>query len=86
MSISLFFSLLVALIQATTEYLKLKNKSFYYDIEQKSLDRQARLKTEWEKLRAAGDQQSASDADDVLQQLLAEKAARKHFSTLNSEA
>ena len=76
--------LITAFIQAATEYLKLKNKSYYYDLADRSQTKIDTLKNKIEELRAKGDNDSQSIADDLLQQLVAEKAQHKYFSTLSS--
>ena len=54
-----FVGLLKALMEILVEYLKLKNKSFVYDILQKSRERQEKLKKDIEDARADGNDDRA---------------------------
>ena len=73
--------LFASLFKAATIYLELKNKSFYYDIVQKSKAKQDDYIKEIERLRARG-RPADNDAADILRlQLLEEKQFIEHIST-----
>ena len=67
----MILSLITAFLKAATSYLELKNKSFYYDILEKSRKRCSELASEIEKLRAEGSQSSTDRADVLLLQFKA---------------
>lgn len=71
-------------MKALSAYLELKNKSFYYDIIEKSRNRQSQLRKEIEDLRAEGTNDSNDIADAVLLQLIAEQKYCKHLSATYS--
>jgi hypothetical protein len=71
-----------SLLEALVAYLQLKNKSFYYDITQKSKTKQKEYIDEIEKLRASRDPNDADYADVVRGYLIAEKQYIKHLSTI----
>lgn len=77
-------SLITSLVKALSAYLELKNKSFYYDILEKSRNHQSQLRKEIEDLRAEGTNDSNDIADAVLLQLIAEQKYCKHLSTTYS--
>ena len=59
-------SLIAQLLGLLNNYFELKNKSFYYDILQKSKDKQQSLVQEIEKLRDTGTQESNDRANTLL--------------------
>jgi hypothetical protein len=62
----MIISLITQLLTLLNNYFELKNKSFYYDILQKSKDKQQNLVQEIEKLRDAGTQESNDRANTLL--------------------
>lgn len=72
---------LASLFQAIGLYFSLKNRSFYYDIHNKSRQQQKQYIEELERLRAIRSPDAADDADLVRMQLLEEKRFYKHIST-----
>lgn len=72
-------------MKALAAYLELKNKSFYYDILEKSRNRQNQLREEVENLRNEGTNDSASRADDLFLLFKQEQQFYKHISTACSE-
>jgi len=80
----MLLSLIANLIKAISAYLELKNKSFYYDILEKSRNRQTQLRKEIENLRAEGTNDSNDIADAVFMQLCAEQKYCKHLSATYS--
>ena len=80
----MLMTLLTSLIKALSAYLELKNKSFYYDILEKSRTRQSQLSKEIEKLRAEGTNDSNDIADAIFLQLCSEKQYCKHLSATYS--
>lgn len=77
-------SLITSLIKTLSVYLELKNKSFYYDILEKSRNRQSQLTKEIEKFRVEGTNDSNDSADTILLQLIAEQKYCKHLSATYS--
>ena len=77
-------TLITSLVKALSAYLELKNKSFYYDILEKSRTRQSQLSKEIEKLRSEGTNDSNDIADAILLQLIAEQKYCKHLSATYS--
>jgi len=77
-------TLIANLVKAISAYLELKNKSFYYDILEKSRNRQSQLRKEIENLRAEGTNDSNDIADAVFMQLCAEQKYCKHLSATYS--
>ena len=77
-------TLITSLVKALSAYLELKNKSFYYDILEKSRNRQSQLRKEIEDLRAEGTNDSNDIADAVFMQLCAEQKYCKHLSATYS--
>jgi hypothetical protein len=71
-----------SLLEALVAYLQLKNKSFYYDITQKSKIKQKEYIDEIEKLRTSRDPNDADYADIMRGYLLAEKQYIKHLSAI----
>ena len=67
-------------------YLELKNKLYYYEISQKSRDRQKELISQIEDLRSNGDSNSADFADLLRKELASEKNEFKLISTIYSSA
>lgn len=75
-------------LQALTTYLELKNKSFYYDILEKSNKRQKHLIDEIESLRNTGTSASSDRADILRSELIKERKTLEHLSayyTLSGE-
>ena len=80
----MLMTLITSLIKALSAYLELKNKSFYYDILEKSRNHQLQLREKIEELRSEGTSDSASIADDLFMQVCAEEQYRKHLSATYS--
>lgn len=80
----MLMSLITSLIKTLSVYLELKNKSFYYDILEKSRNRQSQLTKEIEKFRVEGTNDSNDSADTILLQLIAEQKYCKHLSATYS--
>ena len=59
-------SLITQLLGLLNNYFELKNKSFYYDMLEKSRNKQQKLAEEIEKLRDAGTQESNDRANTLL--------------------
>lgn len=59
-------SLITQLLGLLNNYFELKNKSFYYDILEKSRNKQQKLAEEIEKLRDVGTQESNDRANTLL--------------------
>lgn len=78
---SIIISLITQLLRLLNDYFELKNKSFYYDILQKSRDKQQNLAQEIEKLRDQGTQESNSRADTLLLLLEQERNWISNIST-----
>lgn len=76
--------LIKSALLALTAFLELKSKAFYYDIMQKSRNRQKELINEIEKLRAAGTNSSNDRADILRAELMEEKRSAEHLSTFYS--
>lgn len=72
-----FVGLLKALMEILVEYLRLKNKSFVYDILQRSRERQEQLKEDIESARANG-------IDDRTQLLLRLSKEQKFYDDLSA--
>jgi hypothetical protein len=71
-------------LSALTSFLELKNKAFYYDIIEKSKNRQKELTNEIEKLRAKGTNDSNDRADILRTELINERKTLEHLSTVYS--
>lgn len=80
------FALIKTLIETLNLYLKLKNRSFYVDLVDKSKKKQKELIDEIEKLRSNGDAASTDRADFLQRELIAEKRDFEHLSTFYTEA
>jgi phage-related minor tail protein len=80
----MLMTLITSLVKALSAYLELKNKSFYYDILEKSRNRQSHLSEEIEKFRAEGTNDSNDIADAIFMQLCAEQKYCKHLSATYS--
>jgi hypothetical protein len=80
----MLMTLITSLVKALSAYLELKNKSFYYDILEKSRTRQSQLSKEIEKLRAEGTNDSNDIADAIFLQFVAEQKYCKHLSATYS--
>ena len=75
-------SLIKTLIETLNLYFKLKNRSFYVDLMEKSKRKQKDLIDEIEKLRSNGDSASTDRADFLQQELISEKRDVKHLSAV----
>lgn len=75
---------LSSLIKSLELFLSLKNKLFYYEIREKSKNRQKEIIAEIEKLRSNGDSNSSDAADILRAELAREKSEIKHLSTFYS--
>lgn len=82
----MILSLISNLIKALCSYFELKNKSFYYDILEKSRIRQEKIVDQIEELRDKGDSQSANVADTLVLQLLDERKWIKDISNTYSSS
>jgi len=80
-----FVDLIKNALKALTAYLELKNRAFYYDILEKSRNRQQSLINEIEKLRSSGTNDSNNRADILRSQLLEERRVFEHLSTFYSQ-
>ena len=80
-----FVDLIKNALKALTAYLELKNRAFYYDILEKSRNRQQSLINEIEKLRSSGTNDSNNKADILRAQLLEERRVFEHLSTFYSQ-
>jgi hypothetical protein len=80
----MLITLISNLIKALLNYLELKNKSFYYDIIEKSRNRQLQLQEKIEQLRSEGTNDSNDIADAMFMQLSAEQKYCKHLSATYS--
>ena len=69
-------------LSALNAYLQLRNKAFYYDITEKSRDKQQEIINEIESLRDKRTSAATERADLLQQQLIAEKQHFKHLSAL----
>jgi hypothetical protein len=74
-------TLITQLLGLLNNYFELKNKSFYYDILQKSKDKQQSLVQEIEKLRDTGTQESNDRANTLLLLLEQERNWIENTST-----
>jgi len=77
--------LIKTVLSALNAYLQLRNKSFYYDITEKSRDKQQNIINEIETLRNKRSSAATERADLLQQQLVAEKQHLKHLSTLYAD-
>jgi hypothetical protein len=69
----MIISLITQLLKLLNNYFELKNKSFYYDILEKSRTKQQKLAEEIEKLRDEGTQESNARANTLLLLLESER-------------
>jgi len=74
--------LIKTVLSALNAYLQLRNKAFYYDITEKSRNKQQNIINEIETLRDKRSSAATERADLLQQQLIAEKQHLKHISTL----
>jgi len=81
-----FIGLIKNALLALTSFLELKNRAFYYDIIEKSRNRQKDIIDEIEKLRNIGTNDSNDRADFLRAQLLEERETIKHLSAVYSSA
>ncbi len=80
-----FVDLIRSALKALTAYFELKNRAFYYDIIEKSRNRQQSLINEIEKLRSVGTNDSNNRADILRGQLLEERKVIEHLSAFYSQ-
>lgn len=80
-----FVDLIRSALKALTAYLELKNRAFYYDILEKSRNRQQSFINEIEKLRSSGTNDNNNRADILRAQLLEERRIFEHLSTFYSQ-
>lgn len=78
-------ALIKTLLETLNLYLKLKNRSFYVDLLEKSKRKQKELINEIEKLRNDGGADATDRADFLQSELIAEKHDLKHISTIYSK-
>jgi len=81
-----FVDLIKNALRALTAYFELKNRAFYYDIIEKSRNRQQSLIDEIEKLRSTGTNDSNNRADVLRSMLVEEKRVLEHLSAFYSQA
>jgi len=79
-------TILSSLIKSLELFLSLKNKLFYYEIREKSKNRQKEIIAEIEKLRSRGDSNSSDAADILRAELAREKSEIKHLSDFYSSS
>jgi len=72
--------LIKTVLSTVNAYLQLRNKTFYYDITEKSREKQLKLINEIEELRSKRTSAATERADLLRDQLLAEKRHLKHIS------
>ena len=77
--------LIKTILSALNVYLQLRNKAFYYDITEKSRDKQQRIINEIENLRDERSSAATERADLLQQQLISEKQRLKHLSALYTD-
>lgn len=75
---------IISLIKSLELFLLLKNKLFYYEIREKSRNRQKEIISEIEMLRNNGDSNSSDAADILRAELAREKSEIKHLSAFYS--
>jgi hypothetical protein len=73
--------LLKNVLLALTSYLELKSKTFYYDIQTKSKQKQTEIINEIEKLRTSKLDSDHDRADILRRELIQEKEFAQHLST-----
>jgi hypothetical protein len=73
--------LLKNVLLALTSYLELKSKTFYYDIQTKSKQKQTEIINEIENLRTSKLDSDHDRADILRRELLQEKEFAQHLST-----
>lgn len=78
--------LISSLLKLAVAYFELKNKSFYYDILEKSRNKCNQLATEIENLRIEGTQASTDRADILFMRLKSEQKYAEHLSAQYSKA
>ena len=74
--------LIKTVLSALNAYLQLRNKAFYYDITEKSRNKQQNIINEIETLRDKRSSAATERADLLQQQLIAEKQHHENISTL----
>ena len=74
--------LIKTVLSALNAYLQLRNKAFYYDITEKSRNKQQSIINEIETLRDKRSSAATERADLLQQQLIAEKQHLEYISTL----
>lgn len=80
------FALVKTLLETLNLYLKLKNKSFYVDLLERSKRKQKELINEIEELRSFGSSDATDRADFLQSELISEKRDIKHLSAIYSKA
>lgn len=73
------------LLKLAVAFFELKNKSFYYDILEKSRNKCNQLTTEIENLRVEGTQASTDRADILFMRLKSEQKYAEHLSAQYSK-
>lgn len=79
------FTSITALIKLITVYFELKNRSFYYDILERSKKHQQQIINEIETLRKSGNSGDADAADLLRNKLIQEQKYSKHLSAVYSK-
>ena len=74
--------LIKTVLSALNAYLQLRNKAFYYDITEKSRNKQQNIINEIETLRDKRSSAATERADLLQQQLIAEKHHLEHISAI----
>jgi len=77
--------LIKTVLSALNAYLQLRNKAFYYDITEKSRNKQQNIINEIETLRDKRSSAATERADLLQQQLVAEKQHLEHISTIYTD-
>jgi hypothetical protein len=81
----MILSLITNLLKLALAYFELKNKSFYYDILEKSRAKCNQLAEDIEKLRTEGTQSSTDRADVLFMRLKSEQKYSEHLSAQYSK-
>ena len=77
--------LIKTVLSALNAYLQLRNKAFYYDITEKSRNKQQNIINEIETLRDKRSSSATERADLLQQQLIAEQHHLEHISTIYAD-
>jgi hypothetical protein len=78
--------IITSLVKSVELFLTLKNKLAYYEIKEKSRIRQKQIIEDIEKLRDAGDSNSADRADILRKELSSERQSIKHLPAFDPYA